>query len=119
MSGKGEDRQDRGSDGGTLRALALVTQLGFAVALPLVVFIAVGVWADGQFGTKPWLFFVGLLLGVLSAGAALYQIATSLPTKRYVPPAKKPPTSDVTGSPEGRDVESWDDDRENGEDDRP
>jgi F0F1-type ATP synthase assembly protein I len=90
MSGNGEDDQgSQGTDRGSLKALALATQLGFAVAGPLLVFIALGVWADGQFGTKPWLFFVGLLLGVVSAGAALFQVANSLPTKQYVPPAKK------------------------------
>ena len=72
-------------DNGMLKALALATQLGFAVAGPLVVFIGGGVWADSQLGTKPWLFFLGLILGVVSAGAALYQIATA--------PSRKSPKS--------------------------
>jgi len=58
-----------------LRALALATQLGFAIAGPLVVFVGGGAWLDAQLHTRPWLFMLGLLLGLLSAGAALWQIA--------------------------------------------
>ena len=85
-----------GDDKGTLKALALATQLGFAVAGPLVVFIGAGVWADNQFGTKPWLFFLGLVLGIGSAAAALFQIATSMPTKQPGTAARKPPGKSTT-----------------------
>lgn len=56
------------------RALALATQLGFAVACPMVVFIAGGAWLGTRLGWMPWLLLLGVLLGVLSAGAALYQL---------------------------------------------
>ena len=69
-------------DSGLLKALALATQLGFAVACPMVVFIAGGVWADQKLGTGHWLFFLGLALGIMSAGAALYQIALGTGTSR-------------------------------------
>lgn len=84
-----------------LKALALATQLGFAVACPLVVFIAGGVWADGQLRTAPWLFFLGLVLGLVSAAAALYQIAIAGGSKR--PPASKggPPGPSGTGGTGG------------------
>lgn len=64
-------------DNSFIKALALATQLGFAVACPLVFFVAGGAWADGKLHTAPWLFFLGLALGLGAAGAALYQIATS------------------------------------------
>jgi F0F1-type ATP synthase assembly protein I len=120
MSEKGKDRQNGGSDSGSLRALALATQLGFAVAGPLVVFLALGVWADGQFGTRPWLFFVGLMLGIASAGAAFYQIATSIPAKKYVPTAKKPSAPEAK-PPEDDDTDSWYDgnDQDGDEDNKP
>jgi len=73
----GRRKERKMGDKGTLRALALASQFGFAVAGPMLLFIGGGVWADNQFGTKPWLFFVGLILGILSAAAALYQVATS------------------------------------------
>lgn len=80
-----------GDDKGMLKALALATQLGFAVAGPLVVFIGGGAWLDSTLGTKPWLFFVGLVLGILSAGAAFYQIATAVPAGKSSTAAKKAP----------------------------
>lgn len=62
-------------DNSLFKVLALATQLGFAVAGPLVLFIGGGVWLDAQLHTSPWLFFLGLALGLVSAGAALYQVA--------------------------------------------
>jgi hypothetical protein len=66
---------------GATTALALVAQLGFSIALPMVVFIGGGAWLDSQFRTTPWLLFLGIFLGLLSAGAALYQL-TKVPTRR-------------------------------------
>lgn len=78
-----------GDDKGMMKALALATQLGFAVAGPLLIFIAGGVWLDGALGTAPWLFFLGLALGIVSAGAALYQIATAQPVGKSRVSAKQ------------------------------
>ena len=63
-------------DNGLVKALALATQLGFAVACPLLAFIAGGAWLDNRLGTVPWLMMLGVLLGVLAAGGALYQVTT-------------------------------------------
>lgn len=66
---------------GATTALALVAQLGFSIAVPMVVFIGGGAWLDGQFHTSPWLLFAGIFVGLISAGAALYQLA-KVPTGR-------------------------------------
>jgi hypothetical protein len=68
-------------DNAFLKALALATQLGFTVACPLVLFIGGGAWADQRLGTAPWLFFLGLVLGLVMAGFALFQLA-SVPTRK-------------------------------------
>lgn len=81
-------------DNNMLKALALASQFGFAVAGPMLLFIGGGVWADNQFGTKPWLFFLGLVLGLLSAAAALYQVAT-LQSKRSSRPVRNVTRRDV------------------------
>ncbi len=78
------DEKDRGST----TALALVAQLGFSIAVPMVVFIGGGAWLDGQFHTAPWLLFLGVFLGLISAGAALYQLA-KIPSGK--PRGSKPP----------------------------
>src|SRR5437588_8219747 len=89
--GSRQSERTMGEDKGMLKALALATQLGFAVAGPMVVFIGGGVWLDSVLGTGHWLFFVGLVLGIGSAGAALYQIATAQPVRKSSTSVKKAP----------------------------
>ncbi len=77
-------------DRGSTTALALVAQLGFSIAVPMVVFIGGGSWLDGQFHSAPWLLFLGIFLGLASAGAALYQLAkvpTGKPSKSKQSPS--------------------------------
>lgn len=83
------DEKERGAT----TALALVAQLGFSIAVPMVVFIGGGAWLDEQFRTAPWLLFLGIFLGLLSAGAALYQLA-KVPTRR---PASRPKPGTLDG----------------------
>ena len=68
-------------DNSMAQALALIGQLGFAIACPMVAFIGGGAWMDGRFGTTPWLLFLGILLGVLAAAGALYKLTTGLSRK--------------------------------------
>ena len=72
------------------KALALATQLGFAVACPMVVFIAGGAWLDNKLGWSPLLLFVGIILGIASAAGLFYQLATAT-TRRQDPGAGKAP----------------------------
>lgn len=45
------------------------------MAVPTVGLFLLGVWADRQFATKPWLMFAGLMVGVvLAAGLITHQI---------------------------------------------
>lgn len=43
------------------QALGLAWELGYSIAVPLVLFALLGRWADQAWGTSPW----GLLSGVL------------------------------------------------------
>lgn len=61
-------------DRDTLRALGLATQLGFAVAGPLVLGIAGGLWLDRQLGTTPLFLLLGLVLGMGGAAYSLYEL---------------------------------------------
>lgn len=61
--------------------LALVGQLGFSIACPMVFFIGGGAWLDNRIGWGPWLLFLGIILGVGVAGGLFYQLAT-LPTRK-------------------------------------
>ncbi len=61
-------------DRDTLRALALATQLGFAVAGPLVLGIAGGIWLDHRLGTAPLFLLLGTALGIGAAGYSIYEL---------------------------------------------
>jgi protein-S-isoprenylcysteine O-methyltransferase Ste14 len=78
-SGSGGERKSEAGSWATV--LALVTQLGFSIACPMVVFIGGGAWLGNQLGWGPWLMIVGILLGVATAAGLFYQIAT-LPTRQ-------------------------------------
>jgi ATP synthase protein I len=61
-------------DKSTLRALAIISQLGLSIAIPLAVGIFLGVWLDGQFHTSPWLTLAGIALGMVVAVFTLAQL---------------------------------------------
>lgn len=45
-------------------ALGLAWQLGYTIAVPLVVLALAGRLADRNFGTSPWLLLVGIVLSI-------------------------------------------------------
>jgi F0F1-type ATP synthase assembly protein I len=48
-------------------ALGLAWELGYTIAVPLVVLALLGRLADKQFGTSPWLLLVGILLSIVAS----------------------------------------------------
>ena len=53
------------------QALNLAWELGYTIAIPLVILALAGRWADGHFHTKPWLFLVGIILAIASSSVLL------------------------------------------------
>lgn len=53
--------------------LALLTQLGLSVAIPMVLCLYGAGWVRGRFDLGLWVMFVGLLLGLVMAGMSLWQ----------------------------------------------
>lgn len=51
---------------------SLVFQLGFSLAVPLVVGIGGGVWLDRQFATAPRLTLLGIIFGIVVSGYSFY-----------------------------------------------
>lgn len=45
-------------------AFGLALELGWSIAIPLVIFAMAGRFADKVLGTTPWLFLVGLLVSI-------------------------------------------------------
>ena len=58
-----------------LRAVGVATGLGCSIVAALIVCIGGGVWLDGRLGTTPVLTFVGIALGLASAGYQLWELA--------------------------------------------
>lgn len=46
-------------------SFSLIGQIGFATALPLVIFGLIGQKLDHKFGTAPYLFILGLLIATI------------------------------------------------------
>ena len=74
MSPEKPHTHNRGGKGKDLRQLALLSVIpALMVVAPLVGFF-IGNWADGKFGTEPFLAILGLILGFASAGKEIYKV---------------------------------------------
>ena len=51
----------------------LVFEVGYTVAIPLVLLALGGRYLDGQFGTKPWLMLAGILLSMFVSSFLIYR----------------------------------------------
>lgn len=60
------------------RALAIAWQLGYMIALPLVLFAIGGRIIDQKFHTAPWGMLLAMLLAILATGFWLYQKMSDL-----------------------------------------
>ncbi|OGL85987.1 hypothetical protein A3I40_00440 [Candidatus Uhrbacteria bacterium RIFCSPLOWO2_02_FULL_48_12] len=60
------------------QALGLAWELGFIIAIPLVIFGSIGKYADGQLGTTPWLTLSGVFLAMATTIVWLYKQFKSL-----------------------------------------
>lgn len=70
MSQKGEKKA--GFESG-LEALALISQLGLTIGIPIVLGAVAGHWLDGKLGTGMIFFLVLLLLGIAGGFAGAYR----------------------------------------------
>jgi ATP synthase protein I len=53
-------------------ALSLAWQLGYSIAIPLVILALLGRFLDKRFGTSPWLLLAGVLLSLVISTFAVY-----------------------------------------------
>lgn len=54
-------------------ALSLAWQLGYTIAIPIVVLALVGRLLDQKFGTFPWLLLAGILLSLVVSSVLIYK----------------------------------------------
>lgn len=53
-------------------ALSLAWQLGYTIAVPIVVLALVGRLLDRKFGSSPWLLLAGILLSLIVSSWLIY-----------------------------------------------
>ena len=53
-------------------ALSLAWELGYAIAIPLVVLALGGRWLDRKFDTSPWMLLVGVIVSIPISTAVIY-----------------------------------------------
>jgi len=54
-------------------ALGFAWELGYSIAVPLVIFALAGRLLDKKLGTSPWLLLFGLLLAITSSSYIVYK----------------------------------------------
>src|SRR5438552_17128232 len=87
--GTGRSNGDRSDASSWTTVFALVAQLGFSIACPMVFFIGGGAWLDSRLGWGPWLLLLGVALGLATAGGLFYQVIARLPTAKRSPTGAK------------------------------
>lgn len=58
---------------GQWSALGFAWELGYLIAIPLIVGALSGRFADGFFGTKPWLFLLGVGVSIVTTVVLVFQ----------------------------------------------
>lgn len=56
---------EQGTKRSTFKALGLAWDLGYTIALPLVILALAGRLLDKKFNTQPWLLLLGVLLSIV------------------------------------------------------
>ena len=59
-------------------ALNLAWELGYTIALPIVILGFGGAWLDKKWGTSPALLLIGIALSLLISGIAVYRKVKSI-----------------------------------------
>ena len=54
-------------------AVGLAWELGYTIAVPIVVFALLGRYLDKKLGTAPWLLLLGILISIAVSSWAVYK----------------------------------------------
>ena len=61
-------------DRGTVRALAIASQLGLTIATAVGLGVLSGLWLDDHLGTRPAFLLAGIVVGLLSATYVIWEL---------------------------------------------
>jgi ATP synthase protein I len=66
-------KEDSSRKNETWSALRLAWQLGYTIAIPVVVLALAGRYLDKKLGTSPWFLLGGVLLSIIASSYAIYK----------------------------------------------
>lgn len=66
------EENDKNNNKKTWSALSLAWQLGYSIAVPLIVLALLGRFLDKKFNTSPWLLLTGIFLSLIVSTFAVY-----------------------------------------------
>jgi len=61
----------------TVRALGLASGVGFTIVASIALWVLTGRWLDRKLGTEPWALIAGIIVGLISAGSVIYELAAT------------------------------------------
>ena len=82
MMQKPDDERFSDNLGRSARALSDYLGLGLQIAASFVFFVFIGYWADSKFGTSPWLFLFGVLVGMVGIALLLMKVVRAANRKK-------------------------------------
>lgn len=68
--------------GRSIRAVSDYMGLGLQIAASFALFVLLGYWADGKFGTSPLLLLVGVVLGMIGMALVLMNVVRKANKKK-------------------------------------
>lgn len=67
---------------GSWSAVSLAWELGYSIAVPLVVLALGGRFLDKKLGTTPWLLLIGILLSIIISSYIVYKKTIDVMNKK-------------------------------------
>lgn len=69
----GVETEEKKGEGGTFKLLPLALEVGYTIAIPIVLFALLGRFLDRMFNSSPWLLLAGILVSILASSFLIYQ----------------------------------------------
>ncbi|HEY9584914.1 MAG TPA: AtpZ/AtpI family protein [Candidatus Paceibacterota bacterium] len=70
---KQSDNNENGDKAKNFKAWALAGELGYTIAIPIVILALLGRVADKAWGTAPWLMLLGIILSIAASSYLIYK----------------------------------------------
>ena len=57
----------------TAELTSFAFDIGYSIAIPIIILVALGRFADKHFNTAPWLMITGLILSIITTSIIVYR----------------------------------------------